>query len=90
MEIDINTLEKAISKRGAGSQKTIAIEEMSELITVLVRSTRSNRIVETKDIITEIADVLIVINQLALLYGKSKVQKEVDIKMYKLKRLIED
>ena len=59
---------------GDESQKAMAIEECSELINALCKEKRGR--VTDKDIITEIADVQIMCNQLALIYGKDEVRYE--------------
>lgn len=75
-------LKLAISKYGSEAQKTMAIEECSELINVLAKECRGR--VSDEDIITEIADVMIMCEQLALIYGENAVESE---KEYKLTRL---
>lgn len=83
-ETEKKILNSAITMYGIEAQKTMAIEECSELINVLAKECRSR--VSDEDIITEIADVMIMCEQLALIYGENAVESE---KEYKLARLAE-
>lgn len=65
---------KALEFYGFQHQKDKAIEECSELIQALSRY--SNGRATDEDIITEIADVQIMCEQLAQKFGKQKVSKE--------------
>lgn len=66
--------ELTVTSFGREAQKAMAMEECSELINALCKEKRGR--VTDKDIITEIADVQIMCNQLALIYGKDKVRDE--------------
>ncbi len=81
-ETEKDILKLAIAKYGIEAQKTMAIEECSELINVLAKECR--RRVSDEEIVTEIADVMIMCEQLALIYGENAVESE---KEYKLTRL---
>lgn len=74
---------QAISKWGLNSQLTIAIEECSELIQAISKFWRDGEVDNLRE---EIADVSIMIEQLALYFGKDEVD---EIKDWKLKRLQE-
>ena len=76
--------DKAIKKWGVDSQVHMAYEEMGELLSVLNKLLRKR--VTVDDVITEIADVQIMTEQLALIFGQEKVETE---KERKLKRLEE-
>lgn len=65
-------------------QRRMAIEEASELIEALVREDRGRA--NKDDVITELADVLIMCEQLSLVYGEKEVLQE---KARKLDRLAE-
>ncbi len=65
---------KAIMSFGRESRKTLAIEECSELINALCKEKRGRA--TDADVITEIADVQIMCEQLALMYGKEEVMLE--------------
>ena len=74
--------ETVIAKFGFDAQKAMAIEECVELINALCKEKRGRATDE--DIITEIADVQIMCEQLAIIYGKEKVRQE---RLRKLMRL---
>lgn len=76
--------DKAIKKWGVDSQVYMAYEEMGELLSALNKLLRKR--VTVDDVITEIADVQIMTEQLALIFGQEKVETE---KERKLKRLEE-
>ena len=71
-----------ITKFGFDAQKAMAIEECAELINALCKE-KCERATD-EDIITEIADVQIMCEQLAIIYGKEKVRQE---RLRKLMRL---
>lgn len=74
--------EMAVKYYGAEHQKKKAIEEMGELITALSRE-QDNRAAKV-EVITEIADVLIMMLQMAIVYGLEDVEKEIDRKLSRL------
>ena len=76
--------ETVIKKFGFDAQKAMAVEECAELINALCKEKRGRATDE--DIITEIADVQIMCEQLAIIYGKEKVRQE---RLRKLLRLHE-
>lgn len=82
----------AIKKWGKDSQINMAIEGLSELITVLVRSTRKNRVVTPSEIATEIADVEIMIGQMKVLFrcqslvDAKKAQQYLKLKKYLMEK----
>ena len=76
----------AISHYGKEHQKKKAVEEMAELITALSRE-QDGRATE-HDVITEIADVSIMMCQLMEIYGPEKVQQEIERKQLRLMRRI--
>lgn len=77
-------LRAAIAKYGISHQVDMAHEEMGELVVALHHLKRGKATAD--DVITEIADVTIMIYQLAEMFGVEKVQAEID---RKLKRLSE-
>lgn len=81
-----NTLIRAINHFGVEHQIDKAIEEMGELITALARRRldRSRK----EDIAEEIADVLIVANQLRIIYGGELVDGLIDQKLSRLEATI--
>lgn len=74
----------AVHHYGAEHQKKKAIEEMGELITAMSREQDGRATPE--EVITEIADVQIMVRQLALIYGPDKVAKEIERKERRLIR----
>lgn len=75
---------RALNTFGADAQIWMAIEETSELLNALAKYRRGRNTAD--DIITEIADVQVMMEQLSLNFGKEKVEEE---RQYKLKRLEE-
>lgn len=73
---------KALSKWGVEPQCKMAIEEMAELTNALMKYDRGRNTVE--DIIEEIADVIIMMRQMSLIFGEEAVSKQIN---YKLNRL---
>lgn len=72
----------AVFTFGPEKQKMMDMEECSELINALAKEKRGR--VKDDDVITEIADVMIMMEQLAVLYGRGLVEAE---KSRKLERL---
>lgn len=73
---------KAVDTFGIESQKAMAVEECAELINALMKEIRGR--VTDDDIITEIADVQIMCEQLMQYYGRDMVVRE---RYRKLRRL---
>ena len=67
---------------GEEPQITLAQEELAELNVELARHFRGRN--DDEDVIDEIADVLIAVNQLALIFGLGETEARVE---YKLQRL---
>lgn len=82
LPIDEQLLKDALIKWGKEAQIMVAIEECSELIMALSQSFRPSK---KPDIVTEIADVLIMASQLRLIYGPKKVDAEIVRKLNRLK-----
>ena len=74
----------AVHHYGAEHQKKKAIEEMGELITAISREQDGRATQE--QVITEIADVQIMMRQLAFIYGIDAVANEIDRKQRRLLR----
>lgn len=72
----------AVMAFGFKSQKEMAKEECAELIDALCKEVRGRA--SEEEVITEIADVMIMMEQLALIYGTDRVAVE---KARKLDRL---
>ena len=74
---------KALNTYGFPAQAMMMIEECSELVNALCKYDRG-RITE-EDIITEIADVMIMCEQMAVNFGENKVLAEKSKKQERLK-----
>ena len=74
----------AILEFGVEPQKDMMIEECSELINALEKHRRGRN--TYADVITEIADVMIMAEQMAFLFGPEEVMAE---KQRKLERLLD-
>lgn len=83
---DSKICKDAVSAFGIESQKRMAVEECAELINALMKESRGR--VSDDDIITEIADVQIMMEQLSQIYGKEKVTRERHRKLCRLKKRI--
>lgn len=74
---------KAITCYGFPAQAAMAVEECSELTNAICKFRRGR--VSDDDIITEIADVMIMCEQLASYFGKEKIELEKERKLERLK-----
>ena len=81
-----SVLRMAIDHYGEQHQKLKTIEELGELQTELARE-QDNR-TTPKKVITEIADVMLMIEQLVLIYGLDAVKAEFERKKNRLYRKI--
>ncbi len=79
---------RAIQEKGVEHQRRIAIEEMAELTNALMKFDRGRTTVD--DIIEEIADVTIMMQQLAIIYGKNAVALQIEYKTQRLKRRLDE
>lgn len=70
---------EAVEHWGQGAQVNMAKEEAAELITALSHHERGRA--KTNEVITEIADNVIMCNQLALIFGYVDVMEEVNRKI---------
>jgi len=79
-------LRKTINHFGEQCQKNKAIEELGELVSALSKEPYGG---SKESVISEIADVKIVLAQLELMYLSSRVKEAVDFKLQRLEsRLI--
>ena len=74
--------EQAIKKWGESSQVNMAYEEMGELISALNKFSRGR--ISIDEVITEIADVQIMVEQLSVMFGISAVSSEKERKLRRL------
>lgn len=74
---------KAIDTWGIEAQRNMAFEELGELNTALARDRRGR--VTKEEIITELADVTIMCEQLAFFLGYEDYEKEMNNKLERLR-----
>lgn len=87
-EVNKRILQLAIDKYGIENQFKKAIEEMAELTCLLAREKER---VDIKDLVTEIADVRIMVEQLSMIVGEKYINTEIDGKIARLhKRIISE
>lgn len=79
---------KALATFGAEHQRMMCIEECAELIDALAKYDRGRA--EAKDVITELADVSIMVEQMAVLYGKEEFKAEKKRKLKRLQKKIDE
>ena len=81
-------LKKAIRHYGFDSQTDIAIEEMSELTKAIIKDRRYQSMETLENIYEEIADVLIIVEQLRLAFYPEAVDRFVRSKIARLEQRI--
>lgn len=89
--MDEITIQKLIQKNGIRYQSGIAQEECAELIQAISKCLRSKEAIPIKErmnLIEEMADVMICIQQLQIMYHVTDEELHA-MKQYKKKRLIE-
>lgn len=80
-------LENALATYGQWAQILMCIEECAELTNALAKLSR-NRVTDA-EIITELADVSIMVDQLAMMFGMERVYEERQKKIQRLKERLE-
>lgn len=83
----IELYQKCLSKWGVDAQVKMLNEEIGELLAAMGKFDR--RRVEVHDVITELADVSIMVEQMATLFGYEEFEKEKDYKLVRLKERLE-
>lgn len=81
-QAQIEFCEEAVKKFGADKQKDKCIEECAELIDALIKN-RNGRCSDD-DVISEIADVRIMVEQMTIIYGRVKVNEKIKFKLQRL------
>ena len=76
----------AIEAFGVEAQLDMAVEECSELINAICKLRRGRN--TNEDVITEIADVAIMAEQLTIIFGSDKVEAEKRRKLLRLEERI--
>lgn len=79
--------ERAIKDWGLDAQVKMMFEEMGELSVAIARFDRGRASI--KDVITEIADVTIMAEQMGLIFGKEKTENEIEYKLNRLKEKLD-
>lgn len=84
MEIEkrVKLYNVALSEYGIDAQTMVLIEECAELLNAIAKFKRGR--VNEADIITELADVSIMVEQMALYYGMDEFVSEKDFKLGRL------
>lgn len=80
---------EAVDTFGDGPQQIKAIEELAELQAVLARDMNCLQVTD-EDIIDEIADVHIMTQQMAIIFGEKEVVQRINEKLERLKRMIDE
>jgi NTP pyrophosphatase (non-canonical NTP hydrolase) len=80
-------MDRATKIWGSQAQFDMAIGEIGELLSLVGRHAQGRA--TTEEWVSEISDVLIMVTQLALLFGKEDVEKRVSQKMSRLESIIE-
>lgn len=84
----INIYVRAIMLYGIQAQKIMVVEEVGELLSALAKETRRRS--SRENIITELADVSIMVEQMAVNYGWRDYCKEKTRKLKRLKKRLDD
>lgn len=87
-EKKIELYQNALSKWGEEAQLNMVYEEVGELLTALARYKRGRA--SQKDVITELADVSIMIGQMATLFDYKDFEEEKEYKLNRLKERLEN
>ena len=80
---------EAVDTFGDGPQQIKAIEELAELQAVLARDMNCLQVTD-EEIIDEIADVHIMTQQMAIIFGEKEVVQRINEKLERLKRMIDE
>lgn len=89
LDIDPDILKRCIDMWGEESQIHMTIEEASELIQVLSRIRFRPKRAPVEEIVSEIADVLLMCHQLAYIYGEELVQDKIYEKQQRVAKKLE-
>ena len=76
---------KALQAWGGEAQENMAIEECSEFIKAVCKMRRGNGSEEFKNLIDEIADVTIMMRQMAIVVGEDQVEERIAFKVDRLR-----
>ena len=81
---------EAQERWGIPSQITISIEEFAELIQILCKRNRNLNGATDEKIIDEIADAMVMIEHLQIIFGKEKCEERQRYKVARLKSWFKD
>lgn len=84
----IKLFKQAIEQWGVHPQIRMVFEECSELMNALAKTYR-NRVTK-QDVITELADVVIMCEQMAVVFGQEEYEAELERKLEKMKKKLEN
>lgn len=82
-------LNAALEEYGIRNQSDIAIEEMAELTKAIIKSRRNPSSPATENVLEEIADALIMLEQLTMHYGTEYISEFIQEKIIRLSLRIE-
>lgn len=89
-EEQTKVLKDALDTYGIQSQSDIAIEEMSELTKAIIKGRRNPSVPATENLLEEIADALIMLEQLTIHYGTEFISEFIQQKIIRLSLRIEE
>lgn len=81
-------LERAIGHYGTANQMLKTFEELGELGTALARYQHAEHTATKDDVITELADVSIMVDQMAMIFGREDFEAERERKIKRLDKRI--
>jgi NTP pyrophosphatase (non-canonical NTP hydrolase) len=81
---------KALNKYGIDAQDDIAIEEMSELTKAIIKNRRYRNFETMENLYEELADVLIMCEQILMSLDRDKVQSYIAAKLKRLNERLSD
>lgn len=84
----LSLFKRAIEQWGVHPQVRMVFEECSELMNALAKTYRCRATKE--DVITELADVAILVEQMAVVFGYEEYEKEIERKLEKFKQKLEE
>jgi NTP pyrophosphatase (non-canonical NTP hydrolase) len=87
-EKQLNLYNRALKRYGIDAQKLMVVEECGELLNALAKTYRGRASIE--ELITELADVHIMVEQMALYYGWAEFQEEKERKLERLQQRLYD
>ena len=87
----INLYKKAIKKWGVESQIMMFFEEIGELTKEICHAGRENKVTFTCDLITELADVEIMLEQIAIMFNipREQIYSKKKEKLLRLEKRLE-